>query len=128
MTPRIAVFEPTASVLRLFHALLKVEGFQTSLYQETFKQLSQIPTPPPHLIIVSDIRGYMPDELHTLYTLRTFPAIRHIPLLICTTGYVDDEILKLLYPTARLSMPFSKQGLINAVHELLHYVPARSGE
>jgi DNA-binding response OmpR family regulator len=119
MIPRIAVFEPSASILRLFHTQLKLAGFQTNLHQDMFKRVSQLASPLPDLVILGSIRGYIYEDLDALYILRSVPALRGIPFLICTTGYVDDKYVSLLRPTRLLSLPFTGHTLITAVNQLL---------
>jgi hypothetical protein len=119
MIPRIAVFEPSASILKLFYTQLRLAGFQTSLHHEMFKRASQLPPPLPDLVILGSIRGYIYEDLDALYVLRSTPALRRIPFLICTTGYVDDKYVSLLRPTRLLSLPFTGQTLITTVNQLL---------
>jgi CheY-like chemotaxis protein len=129
MPHRIAVFNHSATNLRLFREILTKKGYDVLTFQQEMTTLAEVERARPDLIILAYIVGYQENEMEIIYALRSMPATYRIPIIVCSTGarkleeigrYVDVDYVSLL------PKPFNMNELVTLVAQSLAHSRADS--
>jgi CheY-like chemotaxis protein len=127
MTPRIAIFNHSSSVLMLFQTLLSKKGFQVIACRDT-NDVSEIAQLKPDAIVVSSILGYGEIDITIIARIRALPALQMIPIILCTTGVISPEEargFRHAHGVSIVAQPFTFSQLTKTLHEALQSVPVR---
>lgn len=122
MSARIAVFNHSPQLLRLFQVILGQQGFEVSGHIEDVHGVEAVRELQPDLIILGNLTGVGLDEWHTLTLLRAQAENRHTPIIIASTG---TQILTGTVPCNHqdrlylLPKPFDRQTLLDCVYQAL---------
>jgi DNA-binding response OmpR family regulator len=122
MPRRIAVFNHSEHILKLFHDVLTKRGFEVLTFLQELTSLAQVEQVMPNLVILGYLKGYIENELEMVEQLRAHPTLKNIPIIICTTGEIRDQRngwqQELRY-IAIVPKPFDVQELLEAVDDAL---------
>jgi DNA-binding response OmpR family regulator len=121
-TPHIAVYNDSHEILNLFEDLLASEGYRVSTAFMHTVDLDQTQRLGPDLIILDYVLAGGGDRWDLLEALRTDPATRNIPVLLCSGASLlvaqREQDLQAL-GVAVIPKPFDIEELLAAVAGLI---------
>ncbi len=124
MAKHILTVDDEAGIRRLVQLNLQRVGYRVSSAQDGVEGLRMMEADPPDVVIL-DITMPNMDGIEMLRRLRSDPARKHVRVIMLTARSRDQDVFESERSGADfyLTKPFSPQGLLNAVDEVL-----RAGE
>jgi twitching motility two-component system response regulator PilG len=117
---RVLFVDDSRSTRQSAETLLKQNGFITSLASDGFEALCRLTEMQPDIILMD---GMMPrlDGFQTCALIRRHSRYRDLPVIILSGGdsLLDRVRAELAGAQRYLLKPFSRQELVQAIHELL---------
>jgi DNA-binding response OmpR family regulator len=125
MATRIAVFNHSPQLLKLYEANLGARGFEVTTFIEALTSLEQLRDIEAELFILGNVTGYDKAEIEFLIELRTDPQVADIPIIICTTAafHLLDG-LNQVPDIFVLTKPFEIEQLLDCIHQALKLTPS----
>lgn len=115
--PPIVLVDDNPGMLRLYGRYLSGHGYRVLETTEGSEALDMIKEHHPRLVVL-DVMMRGLDGWATLQQLRADPAIRDVPVLLCSV-INEPELARALGATALLKKPVSREQLLNAVAEIV---------
>jgi DNA-binding response OmpR family regulator len=122
MPQRIAVFDTSPALLKLFESLLAAHGYEVVCVPAELTGAAELAPWAIDLLILGYLRGYLNDEVFILRDLRANSATHRLPVLIATTGDPTSLEIRVREITDRvwvLGKPFDASQLIAVVRRAI---------
>jgi DNA-binding response OmpR family regulator len=84
--PHVLVVNDTQEILDLFQELLEEEGYRVTLYSYAFKDVAEIRSIAPDLLILDFIIGGEAHGWQLLQKLKMDREVAKIPIIVCTAA------------------------------------------
>ena len=121
---RVMVIDDSKTIRRTAETLLMREGFEVITAQDGYEALGLVVRHRPDLIFV-DIMMPRLDGYQTCALIKRHPDFRHIPVILLSSkdGLFDRARGRLVGSERYLTKPFTREELLEAVHELGRTMP-----
>jgi twitching motility two-component system response regulator PilG len=121
---KVLVIDDSNTIRRSAEMFLRQAGYEVVLAEDGFDALSKITDHRPHLIFV-DIMMPRLDGYQTCALIKQNPAFKSTPVIMLSSkdGVFDRARGRLAGSDHYLTKPFTREGLIQAVHD---YAQARA--
>jgi CheY-like chemotaxis protein len=122
MSSHILVIEDDQSIGQLFQLILELEGYEVTLAQVPFEEVSDIAQLKPDLLILDLRNGRLQKRFLLLHQLRMYPATQALPIILSTTALREvreqEEVLR-QKEIPIITKPFELDAFLQAVHQFL---------
>ena len=124
---KILVIDDSNTIRRSAEMFLRQAGFEVILAEDGFDALAKISDHQPRVIFV-DIMMPRLDGYQTCALIKQHPQLKHTPVIMLSSkdGVFDRARGRLAGSDRYLTKPFTKEGLLQAVHETMQLVPLSS--
>src|SRR3954469_18798167 len=124
---KVLVIDDSNTIRRSAELFLKQAGFDVVLAEDGFDALSKIADHQPRVIFV-DIMMPRLDGYQTCALIKQNPKLKSTPVIMLSSkdGVFDRARGRLAGSDRYLTKPFTKEGLVAAVHETINLIPLAS--
>ena len=124
---KVLVIDDSNTIRRSAEMFLRQAGFEVILAEDGFDALAKISDHQPRVIFV-DIMMPRLDGYQTCALIKQNPQLKSTPVIMLSSkdGVFDRARGRLAGSDRYLTKPFTKEGLIQAVHETMHLTPLSS--
>jgi twitching motility two-component system response regulator PilG len=121
---KVLVIDDSNTIRRSAEMFLRQAGFHVILAEDGFDALAKISDHQPRVIFV-DIMMPRLDGYQTCALIKQNPQLKSTPVIMLSSkdGVFDRARGRLAGSDRYLTKPFTKEGLIQAVHETVHFAP-----
>src|SRR4026209_522428 len=121
---KVLVIDDSNTIRRSAEMFLRQAGFEVILAEDGFDALAEIRDHQPRVIFV-DIMMPRLDGYQTCALIKQHPQLKSTPVIMLSSkdGVFDRARGRLAGSDRYLTKPFTKEGLIQAVHEIIHLTP-----
>jgi twitching motility two-component system response regulator PilG len=118
---KVLVIDDSNTIRRSAEMFLRQAGFHVILAEDGFDALAKISDHQPRVIFV-DIMMPRLDGYQTCALIKQNPQLKSTPVIMLSSkdGVFDRARGRLAGSDRYLTKPFTKEGLIQAVHETVH--------
>ena len=122
---KVMVIDDSNTIRRSAEMFLRSGGFEVILAEDGFDALAKISDHQPRVIFV-DIMMPRLDGYQTCALIKQNPQLKSTPVIMLSSkdGVFDRARGRLAGSDRYLTKPFTKEGLIQAIHETIHPIPA----
>jgi twitching motility two-component system response regulator PilG len=122
---KVLVIDDSNTIRRSAEMFLRQAGFEVILAEDGFDALAKISDHHPRVIFV-DIMMPRLDGYQTCALIKQNPQLKSTPVIMLSSkdGVFDRARGRLAGSDRYLTKPFTKEGLIQAVHETIHLTSA----
>jgi twitching motility two-component system response regulator PilG len=122
---KVLVIDDSNTIRRSAEMFLRQAGFEVILAEDGFDALAKISDHHPRVIFV-DIMMPRLDGYQTCALIKQNPQLKSTPVIMLSSkdGVFDRARGRLAGSDRYLTKPFTKEGLIQAIHETIHLIPA----
>ena len=124
---KILVIDDSNTIRRSAEMFLRQAGFEVILAEDGFDALAKISDHQPRVIFV-DIMMPRLDGYQTCALIKQHPQLKSTPVIMLSSkdGVFDRARGRLAGSDRYLTKPFTKEGLLQAVHETMQLAPLSS--
>jgi twitching motility two-component system response regulator PilG len=124
---KILVIDDSNTIRRSAEMFLRQAGFEVILAEDGFDALAKISDHQPRVIFV-DIMMPRLDGYQTCALIKQHPQLRSTPVIMLSSkdGVFDRARGRLAGSDRYLTKPFTKEGLLQAIHETMQLAPLSS--
>jgi len=124
---KVLVIDDSNTIRRSAEMFLRAAGFEVILAEDGFDALAKISDHQPRVIFV-DIMMPRLDGYQTCALIKQHPQLKSTPVIMLSSkdGVFDRARGRLAGSDRYLTKPFTKEGLIQAVHETINLTPLAS--
>jgi len=121
---KVLVIDDSNTIRRSAEMFLRQAGYEVILAEDGFDALAKISDHQPRVIFV-DIMMPRLDGYQTCALIKQNPQLKSTPVIMLSSkdGVFDRARGRLAGSDRYLTKPFTKEGLIQAVHEIIHPTP-----
>jgi twitching motility two-component system response regulator PilG len=118
---KVLVIDDSNTIRRSAEMFLRQAGFEVILAEDGFDALAKISDHHPRVIFV-DVMMPRLDGYQTCALIKQNPHLKSTPVIMLSSkdGVFDRARGRLAGSDRYLTKPFTKEGLIQAVHETIH--------
>jgi twitching motility two-component system response regulator PilG len=121
---KVLVIDDSNTIRRSAEMFLRQAGFEVILAEDGFDALAKISDHQPRVIFV-DIMMPRLDGYQTCALIKQHPQLKSTPVIMLSSkdGVFDRARGRLAGSDRYLTKPFTKEGLVQAVHEIINASP-----
>lgn len=124
---KVVVAEDDPGILELIRIRLELAGYHTFYARDGRRAMDAVRSIQPHCVVL-DIGLPQMDGFEVLRSIKTDPALKHIPVLMLTARHLESDVQRALAGGAQdyLTKPFDDKKFLQRVARLVTPMSARA--